>query len=325
MAKKTNRKTKPNAGLQTHDNFFKTAFSIREVTEDYLRQFLPKTLVKGIDFESLVQDNTKYATANIKSFESDVVWNCVFGKNKTPAKIAFLVEHKSYQPQYPHLQLLRYMLEIWQKNETNNESLTPVVPIIVYHNNEGRAWRSKPFLEYFQDIDTELKRFVPQFDYHLTDITTLNFEDIVAMQVRLLANTLLSLRYGSDADWVIKHTKTLFSGAYDENNEYQMNFFTTQFVYLIKNNELSDENIDKILENIPNNLEMTGYDRLIQRGVQKGRQEGIQEGIQKAASESKKSFATNLITSTDFSDSKIADLVGVTEDYVFQLRKDLKK
>ena len=321
MAKKTNKKTALNTGLQVHDNFFKTAFSMREVMEDYLRKFLPQNLVQGIDFESLVQDNTQYATANIKSFESDVIWNCVFGKDKVPTKIAFLLEHKSYQPQYPHLQLLRYMLEIWQINEGNNEALTPVVPIIVYHNKEGRAWKSKPFLDYFQNIEDELKRFVPQFDYHLTDVTKLNVEDIVAMQVRLLTNALLTLRYGSDVDWVIKHIKTLFSGAYDENNEYQINFFTTQFVYLIKNNELSDRNINKILENIPNNLEMTGYDRLIQRG----RQEGIQEGSIKTASAKDKAFATSLIVSTEFSDSKIADLVGVTEDYVLQLRTALKK
>ena len=317
MAKKTNKKLnkepKPKPGLPTHNNFFKTAFSMREIMEDYLHQFLPKNITEGIDFESLEQDNTQYATANIKSFESDVVWNCNFGKQKTKTKIAFLLEHKSYQSQYPHLQLLRYMLEIWQNNEANNEALTPVVPIIVYHNKEGRAWKSKPFLDYFQNIDAALKRFVPQFEYHLTDITKLNMEDIVAMKVRLLANALLSFRYGSDADWVIKHIKTLFSGAYDENNEYQMNFFTTQFVYLIKNNELSDENVNRILENIPNNLEMTGYDRLIQRGVNKG------------VSAKEKEFATNLIASTDFSDSKIADLVGVTEDYVQKLRAKLKK
>ena len=318
MGKKT---TKQKTGLQSHDNFFKTAFSMREIMEDYLRAFLPKNLVEGIDFERLEQDNTKYATSSIKSFEADVVWNCDFGKNKTKTKIAFLLEHKSFQPQYPHLQLLRYMLEIWQNNESNNEVLTPVVPIIVYHNKDGRAWKVKPFLDYFQEIEEELQQFVPQFDYHLTDVTKLNMEDIVAMQVRLLANALLSLRYGSDAEWVLQNVETLFSGAYDENNEYQMNFFATQFVYLIKNNELSDENIDIILDKIPNNLEMTGYDRIIQRGINLG----IEKGIEKGVSAKEKEFATSLILSTEFNDTKIADLVGVTVEYVKQLRKELKK
>lgn len=327
MAKKTtksNKKTKQGAGLQTHDNFFKTAFSMREVMEDYLRQFLPKNLSEGINYESLEQDTTHYATTNIKSYDADVVWNCSFGKNKIQTKIAFLLEHKSFQPQYPHLQLLRYLLEIWQNNENNNESLTPIIPIIVYHNKEGRAWKIKSFIDYFQEIDADLAQFVPQFDYHLTDITKLNFEDIVAMEIRLLANALLSLRYGSDINWVLQNVETLFLGAFDENNEYQMNFFATQFVYLIKNNELSDENIDKILEKIPNTTNMTGYDRIIQRGIALGIEQGIEQGRQ-AVNAKDKSFTSSLIISTDFSDSKIADLVGVTVEYVTQLRKELKK
>jgi hypothetical protein len=76
--------------VQLHDNFFKAAFSMREVMEDYVRQFLPKNIIEGIDFESLVQDDTQYATANIKSFESDMAWNCLFGKQKTKAKIVFI-------------------------------------------------------------------------------------------------------------------------------------------------------------------------------------------------------------------------------------------
>jgi predicted transposase/invertase (TIGR01784 family) len=327
MAKKVSKAkaTKPKAGVQIHDNFFKTAFSMREVMEDYVRQFLPKNIIDGIDFESLEQDNTQYATAHIKSFESDVVWNCLFGNQKTKAKIAFLIEHKSYQSQYPHLQLMRYMLEIWQINESNNEALTPIIPIIIYHNKEGRAWKSKPFWEYFLEIDENLKQFIPQFEYHLTDITKLSFEDILSMEIRLLANTLLSLRFGSDAEWILQHVQTLFSGAYDENNAYQMNFFATQFVYLIKNNELSDENIDIILENIPNNINMTGYDRIIQRGINLGRQEGLQEGRQEEASVKDETFAKSLIVSTDFEDTKISDLVGVTVEYVKQLRMTLKK
>ncbi len=316
MGKKQNKKTV----LHPHDNFFKVAFSTKEVTEGYIREFLPENIIQKIDFESLTQDDTNYSTANLKSFQSDVVWTCKFGENKTPSKIALLFEHKSYVPQYIHIQLMRYLLEIWQKNIDNQEPLIPlipVIPIIVYHNQDEKRWYKKSFSDYFQDLDEDLKRFVPSFDYHLTDLTVFSAEDILSLRVHLLVNTFLSLRFGSNVEWVLKNIKILFSGAEDENKQHWTNFFVAQFVYLVKSNELSDENINHIVGQLPNTLEMTGYDRIIQRGIE----QGIEQGVQKK----NKDFAVSLILSTDFDDEKIVMLVGdISLEYVKELRNELK-
>jgi predicted transposase YdaD len=309
MGKKQNKKTV----LHPHDNFFKVAFSTKEVTEGYIKEFLPKNIVEKIDFDSLEQDDTNYSTQNLKSFQSDVVWTCKFGEKKTLSKIALLFEHKSYVPQYIHIQLMRYLLEIWQRNMDNQEPLIPVIPIIVYHNQDEKKWYKKSFSEYFQDLDEELKRFIPNFDYHLTDLTIFSAEDILALNVHLLVNTFLSLRFGSNAEWILQNVKILFSGAEDENKQHWINFFVAQFVYLVKNNELSDENINHIVEQLPNTLEMTGYDRIMQRG--------IEQGVKKKSED----FAISLILSTDFDNEKIALLVGdISPDYVQKLREELK-
>ncbi len=52
---------------------------------------------------------------------------------------------------------------------------------------------------------------------------------------------------------------------------------------------------------------------------------GIEKGIEKGVSIKERDFATSLILSTDFDDTKIAMLVGVTEEYVTNLRLELKK
>ncbi len=74
-------------------------------------------------------------------------------------------------PIYPHLQLLRYMLEIWEYCEKNKLPLIAVIPIIVYHNKHQRKWIKKPFESSFKHIDEDLKPFIPTFDYQLTDLT----------------------------------------------------------------------------------------------------------------------------------------------------------
>ncbi len=57
----------------------------------------------------------------------------------------------------------------------------------------------------------------------------------------------------------------------------------------------------------------------IQEGWQKGREEGREEAFQKKDH----IFATDLILSTDFDDTKIAALVGVNVDFIKTLRQEI--
>ena len=62
----------------------------------------------------------------------------------------------------------------------------------------------------------------------------------------------------------------------------------------------------------------------IEKGINLGIEKGIDLGIEKGVSIKEKEFATSLIISTDFDDAKIALLVGVTEQYVVDLRNELQ-
>ena len=55
-----------------------------------------------------------------------------------------------------------------------------------------------------------------------------------------------------------------------------------------------------------------------------GIEKGIDLGIEQGEAKKNKEFATSLIISTDFDDAKIALLVGVTEQYVTDLRSELQ-
>ncbi len=60
------------------------------------------------------------------------------------------------------------------------------------------------------------------------------------------------------------------------------------------------------------------------QGIEKGIDLGIDLGIEKERANKELQFATSLIISTDFDDAKIALLVGVTEQYVIDLRSELQ-
>ena len=93
---------------------------------------------------------------------SDLVYSATY-RGTVAIKLSLLFEHKSYQPRYPHLQLLRYMLGIWETQRDQKLALTPVIPIIVYHGRE--SWQYRTLSELFAGADQELRRFLPSFDY----------------------------------------------------------------------------------------------------------------------------------------------------------------
>jgi len=70
-------------------------------------------------------------------------------------------------------------------------------------------------------------------------------------------------------------------------------------------------------------------DRAEKEGIEKGIQKGIQKGIEKGMSqkelEKNLAFTRNLLSSTDFSTSKVAQLVGVNEDFVLKVKSELNQ
>ncbi len=317
-----------NQRLNTHDDFFKVAFSRESNVIDYFRSFFKEKLVKKLDFSTLKLSNTSYVTPQLEEYFADVVWDCTYqtdGK-KVPIKATFLFEHKSYVPKFPHLQLLRYMLQIWDECEKNQKPLIPVIPIIVYHNKKDKHWNYKPFSEYFKGIDAELLPFIPHFDYQLTDLTRMTAEQIMAMNVGLLMNALLTLQFGAKEDYVVENIKTLILNVKNvETDEYLHSFFFAQLVYVLKNNELGGIIKKHIVENYKNTVDMNAYDELIKEERAEALEQGIEQGIEQGFSKKELQVVTNILQAfPDWEDEKIADLAGSTIENVQSIRATLE-
>jgi Putative transposase, YhgA-like len=76
-----------NQNLNPHDDFFKVAFSRLDVVSDYILQFLEKKIVENIDFETLTISNNSYVTQDLSEYFADIVWECLYGKDKKPIRI----------------------------------------------------------------------------------------------------------------------------------------------------------------------------------------------------------------------------------------------
>ena len=220
-----------------------------------------------------------HVSPKLEEYFSDIIYACKFDGQET--LLSLLLEHKSAVPKFPHLQLLRYMLELWEKeaSEKENTVLRPVIPIIVYHGKRG--WKKKPFYDSFPIISESLKVFIPNFDFLLTNLQDWTDEGIRMLNTEILKKTLLLFKhYGEDA-YFREHFQYLFTFR-DANMEDEQirSIIISFFVYLTLTTKLEREEFISLIQKLPptnNRLNMTLYEKIKKEGKLLGQEEGKTE------------------------------------------------
>jgi predicted transposase/invertase (TIGR01784 family) len=288
-----------------HDKYFKEIFSRKEEMTDFITNALPQ-IAKFVNIDTLQLDTTQYIDKKLQIGYSDIVYNCVY-KNKIELKIALLFEHKSQTEEFPHLQLLGYMLKIWQTNIKQKQHLMPVIPILFYHGSED--WNNKKFEDYFIGIDETLKKYLPAFDYEL--INTKNFSDEQIKQMfqmlSLKTGILIMKHIFDEPDTLINELESIFENLQHLlETENGRNLFETTVIYLFSNMKNDKQKVTDKLRQISNK----GGDiaeTIAQKLKKEGKILGIEEGIKKVATKMiKEGFDNETITNcTDLSMSQI--------------------
>lgn len=307
-----------------HDHFFRQTFGIPEIAKDYLRNFLPRHLAQQIQLDSIERVEGAFVSNKLRAHFSDIVYRCVL-KDGGKAWLTFLFEHKSKQAKYPHIQLLRYMLEIWERAVKEKKRLPLIIPIIVYHGK--KRWNLKPFESYFEGWNETLRPYLPAFDYLLTDLSGLSDEEIINIEARFLINTFLSLKHQGEKDYLRQHIATVFYRLDDsESDDYEKNYIQMLLVYLLCTSQFNDLEWERIISDIPPSvkpLAMSTYDLLIKKGIEQGIERGIEQGIEQGIEMHRRESVINLLTLTQMTINEIAIITATSVSYVEELRKHL--
>ena len=302
-----------------HDKFIRKILSKRKAALEYIKNFVPESIVKNLDLRSMKMSPNSYVDEKLEEYISDLVYICNWkskGEKTTQVRISFLIEHKSYIPKYPHLQLLRYLLEAWEQDIEEKRSLTLTIPIILYHGK--KKWKHRKFEDYFNLPDDILKPFVPNFDYLLTDLSKISDEEILAIGANYLANTLLVLKHSWDGDYILRNGRKIFQYAevYVKSEEGRI-FIQIIQIYIFQIVDFDKKRLNLYKENLPklvNEILMSTYDMLIQQGEEKG----IEKGIGKVIS-------SLILKKPKLTDKEIAEMTSVSISIVRKIRNNLNK
>jgi predicted transposase/invertase (TIGR01784 family) len=289
-----------------HDRFFKNMFSVKENLQDLLQGTLPRELLNKVHLDTLEYDPTEYVDRELDPYFRDINCNILYGDKQI--KISLLYEHKSYPSKSINLQLLRYILNVWESQAGSKQELIPVIAIVFYHGK--KRWNRQ---EIVKNIPEELKRFVPLFDYVLFD--TKDIEDHAIIQHFKRPNVKIGVWFMKRSDNLIgfiQENPLLAREILREIRNIEKTNIQRILFYLYNVSGIAPEKIDQIMKTISPESKDVFEEyriRLIEQGIEKGIEQGLKE------------TAVNMITK-GYSDEQITEITKLSVKRIQILRKE---
>lgn len=274
---------------QPHDKYFSATFGKVSFASDFLKSYLPKDLLNIIDMDTLEPQKDSYLNKQLKEQFTDLLFRVNISGRE--GYIYFLFEHKSYKDRMVIFQVLKYMIEIWEskikddKEKRKEEGLSVdgeieipiVIPLVVYHD-EGR-WNVKRTLgEMIPDYDElpdNLKKYIPNFEYLLFDLSAWEKEDIRLQSEHMIAIKALSrTRYASREEAIQILIEAIELINRTEEKDVATYYVSECIRYMLSiRDDISEKEMEKIAERISiegGELVMSVAERLRQEGMEEG-------------------------------------------------------
>jgi hypothetical protein len=185
-----------------HDSLFRLTFSDPEHAASLLRTILPAALARAIDWSSLRLVPGSFVDDALKSRHVDLLFTARRGRQRV--LIYVVLEHKSGSDRWTALQVLRYVVRVFDRflaDNPNARSLPPVLPVVVHHGARGwTAPRSVLDLVDFGSLPPNIRKALsplqPNLHFVLDDLAAQTESKLRRRRATEPARlTLLSLRF----------------------------------------------------------------------------------------------------------------------------------
>lgn len=294
-----------------HDNFIRAILADKEIAREYFSNYLPAIVSNQLDFSTLTQMPETYLSKNLQKSMSDIVYSCKRNDN-VKIKVCLLIEHKSYIDKYTPVQIGSYIFSGYEKQITNKEKLSIIIPVLLYHGKD--KWEYKTVSGLFENLQSEWKKFLPDFDYVYNNLGDLSDEHIEILENKFLTASLLTLKHTFQKGWLELNAYRILILTEEANENLQRNLT----VYLFANSGLEEQKIIELLQSVPSTLK-----HKVMSTLEIFEKKGLDRGIEKGIELSKANFIKNLLLNTDFSFAKIAMLAEVSEELVIKIRSEI--
>lgn len=207
----------------------------------------------------------------------------------SPLLAYILVEHKSYPDRWTVLQLLRYMVRIWEKELARNKKLKrlpPIIPMIFYHGS--RHWKLPLSFSAYLEFKKDLQDYIPDFQVMLFDLR--QFPDVDIDGADLFRAAVKTLKYAFTR--MKPHLGEILTDAATLAMDYRNRAFLEVLLeYIlqvgrdIQSRDVEQEIQERAHADAMREVYMTVAEKLRAEGKEIGKREGKREGKQEGKRE----------------------------------------
>ena len=267
-----------------HDAFFKETFTHIEPARSFLEHYIPKEVTAFLDLSTLTICKDSFIDSSMQTHFSDILYEVKLSNpnRKHHLMLAYILyEHKSEAEQLTAYQVLVYMVNIWEarRKQQCKPFLVPIIPIVIYHGK--KAWDAPTlFRELFRDVQDELMRYLPNFEYNLFDLSTYTDEDINGdIRLRLYFSTLEYIHHQRKLENMVQVFDFLAEMLHQQTGKGYMD---TVMRYLAQIEGVKEEILRTAFEKslLKKEVNMTTLAQIwTERGKKEGEKEGRKEGL----------------------------------------------
>lgn len=280
-----------------HDTFFRETMSHKEVAGDFLANYLPATVLQHVQLDTLTITKDTFVDKKQAAHASDLLYQVQLTGDR-PGFIYFLFEHKSYADRFIALQLLRYMLEIWElyrKQNPKSQYLPMIIPIVVYHGRpKGQATRLQDLVDLAAPT---LGTYIPDFDLAFHDFSP-HTDEAIKGEI-LLQLVLHCLQAKNLPTSVHKLTDIIQLLARLDEDAPSLRWIEVIFRYLSLTMDIDQGVVHNLVQEIippkKEHMVMTIAEQWKQEGRLEGKKEGHREGKREGQMEGRSAILRRLL------------------------------
>ncbi len=316
-----------------HDKIFKEIMGKTETAKEFLANYLPEEVLQAVDLGNLAPEKDTYIDNELKESCSDKLFKTTI--NNRDAYIYLLFEHKSYQPKGMALQLLKYLVKIWEQKFTKEQAdhLPIIIPLVIYHGeNKWSIDRTlSKLIPDLKEVGPNLKKYIPDFEYLLYDFSPEGDEVIQGDVELMIFLEIFRAVYYKEVSMFLESLKKGImlieinnqSGetgeASETRNRNLSELFKTLILYII--NVRSDVTVKEIYETAKEISPERGEEMqtIAEQLISEGMEKGIEKGMEKRNTEiALSSLSIGLPVET------ITKLTGLSTEKIEQLKQENK-
>ncbi len=321
-----------------HDLFFQESWTNVSLVRSFLEEYLPPGIRSLICLDSLTICKDSFIEPDMREYYSDMLYQVRLEEYN--GFLYFLFEHKSHPEKRIFLQLLRYMLSIWDlflkqsDDPAKTMKLPIVIPLVVYHGK--LSWNMpERFFQCFQGVSPDTMECIPDFRYLLHDLSRYTDDEIKGEVMTQITLRILKHAYDDNLleklpaiaklfrelarkDTGLQYFETLLKYILNLGSLHSVSLAEIKSVFSDSLSKQQGELIMTIAEQLRQEGQMTGIEIGRKEGRIAGMEIGRQKGRQEGRKEERRKTALNL-KSLGLSSDIIQQATGLSVAEIDQL------